>query len=199
LYGGDAHTLSNLYDIPIDEANETIAMYYDMFPEVLEYKLQTQQFAEDHGYIESPFGRREYLSHINDRSAENLQNKDRRVAVNMPVQSAASDILLAAMICLDKRLHEENMHSLLVNTVHDSLVADCPRFEIVKYAMMCADIMQNVVQYSVKYLPRLDFTWLKCPLEADVEVGTHYGAEIPIREWIERYGTDNEKHIFFAR
>ena len=187
LYGGDAYTLSNLYGIPPDEAQETINMYYDIFPEVLDYKNETQEFAEDHGYIESPFGRREYLPHINDRGAENLQNKDRRAAVNMPVQSGASDILLVAMIILDKKMHEMRLASKLVNTVHDSLVADCPRFEISTYARLCKDVMEHVPEYSKIYLPRLDFSWLLCPLAADVEVGTHYGAEISFKEWQSLY------------
>jgi DNA polymerase-1 len=195
LYGGDAYTLHRLYDIPLEDAEETVEIYYDIFPEVLDYRKWTQSFAEDNGYIESPFGRREHLPYINDPRDRGFQNKDRRAAVNMPVQSAASDTLLTALTIIDRKLRDTGLYSKLVNTVHDSLVADSPRHEIVAYAGLCKDVMENVATYAAQYAPGLDFSWLRTPLKADIEVGTHYGAEMGLDEWLEEYGQPCDKEL----
>lgn len=176
LYGGDEYTLSNLYSIPIDEAKETVRMYYELFPEVLDYKDWCAEFASTHGYIESPFGRREYLPYIND--ADNgKRNRSIREAVNMPVQSAASDTVLSALIIIDDKLRRAGYMSRLVNTVHDSVVLDVPEHEIAPTALLCKDVMENVAVYAKEYMPKVDFSWLLCPLKADVEIGSHYGSE----------------------
>lgn len=187
LYGGDVWTLHNLYGVPLNEAEETIHMYYSLFPEVLEYKQWTQEFAEDNGYIESPFGRREYLPHINDRSNEGLQNRARRAAVNMPVQSAASDTVVAALIVLDILMRKHQYAAKLVSTVHDSIVVDSPRGEIVNIVGLMTDVMENIAVHSKIYMPNIDFSWLRCPLRADAEIGTHYGVHMDAKEWIEKY------------
>ena len=61
LYGGDKFTLINLYGMTQEEADDTITRYYGGFPEVLEFRKYCTSFATEHGYIESPFGRRELL------------------------------------------------------------------------------------------------------------------------------------------
>jgi DNA polymerase-1 len=190
LYGGDAYTLHRLYNVPLEDAEETIKIYYDTFPEVLSYREETTRFVEDHGYIESPYGRRELLPHINSSDAK-LRNKAIREAVNMPVQSGASETLNIAGVLVDKKLIELGMNSLLVNTVHDSLAGDCPRGEIIKFAELCKNCMENVTTLVVPYMPHVDFSWLISPLVADVDVGTHYGSEIPLDEWKGKYGHVN--------
>ena len=184
LYGGDAWTLHRLYNIPIDEAEEAVRKYFDRFPEVLDYQDACVSFAEDHGYIESPFGRREHLPWILDRN-EKRRNKAKREAINMPVQSGAGDTLLAALVIVDDKLIEQRLETKAVNEVHDSIVLDVPNWEIQTVAEMCKDVMENIMVYAKDYFPDLDFSWLKSPLKADVELGTHYGTEIAYEEWIE--------------
>lgn len=189
LYGGDAHTLHSMYDIPMEEAEQAVAQYYDRFPEVLDYRQSTQEFAESHGYIESPFGRREQLPNIDSRLEIGLRNKDRRIAVNMPIQSAASDTLLCALVIIDREMQRLKLRSKLVNTVHDSIVIDCPRDEVEIVATLCKDIMEHIKGYAAKHLPGVDFSWLKSPLKADVEVGKYYGTEIDFEEWSKEHGS----------
>lgn len=184
LYGGDAYTLVRLYNIPKDDAETTVRNYYQTFPEVLQYKVSSQRFAEKHGYIESPFGRREALHYINDDNEVSRRNADRRAAVNMPVQSAASDILLCALIVIDHLLYVKGMRSMIVNTVHDSIVIDVPADEVDSVAELCVEVMENIKSYAPEYFPNLDFTWLLSPLKADVSIGTHYGAEMDMKEWV---------------
>lgn len=182
LYGGDAYTLHRMYDVDLDDAEETVRMYYEMFPEVLEYKDECTLFAETHGYIESPYGRREQLAYINDRDI-GKRNADIRHAVNMPIQSAASDTLLFALIVIDDKLRNGNFKAKLVNTVHDSIVLDTPLDEVDDVVLLCKDAMENIISYGPQYFPHIDFSWLICPLKADAEIGDHYGCEEP---WVSK-------------
>lgn len=184
LFGGDEHTLHRIYGMPLDEAKELVEDYFQAFPEVKEFQDNMVEFAEDHGYIESPFGRREYLYYINDRDMKK-RNGDRRAAMNMPIQSAASDTLLLALIVVADRLR--GYKTRLINTVHDSMMLDVPKKEIIKVAEICVDSMENVVHYAREYAPAIDMSWLKCPLKADVDVGTHYGTMMSIKEWSDTY------------
>lgn len=177
LYDGNEHTLERLYGIPLATGKAAIAKYLRRFPEVVDYKKWARAFATEHGYIQSPFGRREKLPYVNDFREENraYRSKNFRSAINMPVQSAASDTLLCAMIVINKYLKHWGIKSKLVNTVHDSIVLDCPTDEIDDVVHLCLDVMENIIDYAADYMPQIDFSWLICPLKADVELGTHYG------------------------
>jgi DNA polymerase-1 len=182
LFGGGAETLHHLYDMPYNEAEQMVADYFEAFPEVKEFQEDCVKQAEDFGYIESPYGRREHLYYINDYDRQK-RNADRRAAMNMPVQSGASDTLLLALIIVDDKLSNIGARTKLVNTVHDSIVLDVPKDEILPVAKMVKDVMENVVMYAKEYMPDIDMSWLKCPLKADVDVGSHYGSMISIEEW----------------
>jgi DNA polymerase-1 len=185
LYGGGVGTLVAMYDMSEDEAKTVVDRYYKQFPEVLEYRQECVEFAEKNGYIESPFGRREGLSEINSQDKQ-YRSKAAREAINMPVQSAASDLTLCAATIISNQLSGSD--AKLVNTVHDSILLDVPRREIDAIADMCIDAMENIKEFKEDYFPSIDFDWLICPLKADIEVGTHYGSEISIEEWEGLYG-----------
>jgi DNA polymerase-1 len=183
LYGGGRDTLVRMYGMTEDEAEAVINEYYSAFPEVLDYRKKCIAFAEDNGYIESPFGRREKLYYIADENAQkSKRNSDKRASVNMPVQSAASDTLLVSAVIIDEKLFDSDMDTKLVNTVHDSLMLDVPKDEIEEAAALCTDVMENVTKYAKDYMPALDMSWLISPLKADVEVGSHYGSLISLEE-----------------
>jgi DNA polymerase I-like protein with 3'-5' exonuclease and polymerase domains len=75
-----------------------------------------------------------------------------------------------------------------VNTVHDSVLLDVPREEIHDVAKICVDAMENLKKHKKKYFPEIDFSWLTCPLRVDIGIGTHYGIEMKITDWISLYG-----------
>lgn len=185
LYGGNEYTLNRLYGIPLDEARETVETYFSTFPEVPEYQQACVEFAEEHGYIESPFGRRALLPWITDRD-EKQRNKARREAVNIPIQSTASDTLLCALAIFRWRLADSGLEAKLVNTVHDSITLDVKRHHVKPVAALVKDTMENVAVLAHDYMPDIDFSWLRCPLKCDIEVGTHYGSLIDLEDWLER-------------
>jgi len=176
LYGGSWHTLHRLYGIDENDAQRMVARYYELFPEVLEYREDTIAFVKEHGYVESPFGRRRYLPHIND-SDEVKRNGDERAAINMPIQSAASDILLCALIIISQQMAANEFKSLMVNTVHDSLLFDVYPGELDDLAWLAKETMENLPNlYGPNYMLDIDFSWFTVPLKVDLEFGSHYGS-----------------------
>lgn len=200
LYGGGAPTLHSMYDIPLDEARKLVEMFFDRFPEVKEYQLGLIEFAEIHGYIESPFGRRTRLPYINehgrDEKSKALRNKDKRTALNMPIQATASDTLLCSANIIKEMMYEMDLKSSMsVNTVYDSILFDAVVEEVRELASLCKLVMENVEEFAGKYYPALDFSWLICPMKADIEVGSHYGALEHYEDWCKQRGEEVWKKV----
>lgn len=174
LYGGDEHTLYRLYGVPLDEGKRFIKTYYGMFPEIKEFQEKTIEFASTHGYVDSPFGHRRYFPYIDDPSPKR-RAKAEREAVNHPIQNAAGYILLMALIVLDDKMRQQGFRTMLVNTVHDQVMADTPLDELDAFAALMKDVMEGLHGYQPQYFPRLSLDWFTCPLVVDIEIGSHYG------------------------
>jgi DNA polymerase-1 len=142
---------------------------------VLTYRREQIAFAKEHGYVQSVFGRRRYLPYIND-SDESRRHAAEREGVNMPIQSAASDTLLVALCIIDKMMKDEGYKSLMVNTVHDSVMFDVYPGELYKLCALVREVMVNVRDYVGMMSNNVDMSWLNVPLGADIEVGHHYGS-----------------------
>jgi DNA polymerase-1 len=175
LFGGSAYTLFRLYGIPLDEGEKVIADYFHRFPEVPMYMRECERFAKKHGYIETPFGNRRPLPGINSDD-RGKRKKAVREAVNTPVQGAAGYVTVMAMVIVDVIMRERGFKSMIVNTVHDSIVFDVYPGEEQAVARLCVNVMENIVHYAGHYMPNIDMDWLICPLKADVEAGPRYGA-----------------------
>jgi len=181
LFGGSYWTLMSTYNIEEQEAKRLVATYYSQFPEILEYKEYTIAYTREHGYVESPFGRRRYMPYIND-SKPARRHAAERAAINMPIQSAASDLLLCALIMVQEKIDELGLKSLIVNTVHDSLVFDVYPGELEILVGICKDMMEGLVVAAQSRFPDLDFSWIQVPLVVDMEVGSHYGSTSVYKE-----------------
>lgn len=177
LYKGGWWTLYRLYRInglTEDEAMRITDLYYEAFPELPKYHNKCIKFIKKNKYIESPFGRILQLPEV-DHKNEKRANKALRTGINMPTQGTASDTLMVAMYIIDHYMTEEHLRSQLVNTVHDSLVTDFYPGELDQVMEIQKYVMENVKDEAKKFMPRLDFSWLKVPLKADFDIGTHYG------------------------
>ena len=96
----------------------------------------------------------------------NLRSFGERVALNMPIQGTAADIMKLAMVAVRKRLRQELPEARLVLQVHDELIVECPEAQAETAAALLKEEMENVVSLSV-------------PLTADA----HWG-----RNWLEAKG-----------
>ena len=102
IYGISAFGLSQQLDCSRAEAKALIDDYFAAFPKVIDFIESQKQFAREHGYVETLFGRRRYLADINSHNAT-VRSFAERNAVNSPIQGTAADIIKMAMIAISKK------------------------------------------------------------------------------------------------
>jgi DNA polymerase-1 len=148
IYGISAHGLSERLRIPRAEAGEIIRAYFEEFPAVKQYMDDIINFAREHEYVETYFGRRRYIRDINSRNASQ-QGFAERNAINAPIQGTAADIIKAAMIRIAESFAAEGLRSKMILQVHDELVFDVLKEEKGRVAALVKEKMQNVVAWEV--------------------------------------------------
>ena len=107
-----------------------------------------QQTAREMGYVETLLHRRRDLPELKS-SNFNLRSFGERVALNMPVQGTAADVMKLAMVAVHKRLKAENLQARLVLQVHDELIVECPEAQAETAAKLLEEEMEHVVRLSV--------------------------------------------------
>lgn len=123
IYGQEGSSLALALEVSKDEADRLLALYWERLPYVRKLVLAVQAFAITHGYVETMFGRRNYVTipHSQDRIR---RAKVLREAVNMPVQGTAADIMKLFMQLAYYACQQYHAHPIL--QVHDELVVECP-------------------------------------------------------------------------
>jgi DNA polymerase-1 len=175
VYAGNEHTLHELYNVPVEEGRELLRTYFDEFPEIRDYQESIREFLLSNGYVVTPLGRKLYIPEVNS-PIRGIANQAMRTGINMPIQATASDMLQMASIVVDKKMVENNLQTLLVNEVHDSLVADCYPGETEMWTEICRDAMENLQnKYGALYFPGIDLSWMDVPMRADFSYGDWYG------------------------
>src|SRR5690606_40867555 len=100
IYGMSAFGLAKQLGIDRQSAQHYVDLYFQKYPGVLRYMEQTQVFADEHGYVETLFGRRLYLPDIHAGNGM-LRKAAQRTAINAPLQGSPADIIMQAMIDID--------------------------------------------------------------------------------------------------
>ena len=109
---------------------------------------QVVEQAKEKGYVETMFGRRRYLPELKSGNF-NLRSFGERVALNMPIQGTAADIMKLAMVAVERRLKKELPEAALVLQVHDELIVECPEAQAEAAAKLLEEEMEQVVSLSV--------------------------------------------------
>ena len=104
--------------------------------------------ARETGFVETLFHRRRDLPELTS-SNHNLRSFGERVALNMPIQGTAADIMKLAMIAVWRRLKQDLPDARLVLQVHDELIVECPEDQASQAAKLLAEEMERVVSLSV--------------------------------------------------
>ncbi len=160
LYGIGAFSLAKDIGVSFREAEEYIEGYLAHYPQVRRFRTRLIEQAKETGYAETLFGRRRLLPELNN-SQRQLREFGERVAVNMPVQGTAADIIKIAMVRVATRLSQEGMQARLILQVHDELIVEAPTAEAEK----AAEILQQEMEHAAT---------LSVPLEAEVHIGGNW-------------------------
>ena len=157
IYGISAHGLATNLGISRSEAGQYIEQYFKQYPGIREYMDTTIEFARQHGYVKTLYGRKIHVKDINAKQP-NLRNFSERAAINAPLQGTAADIIKLAMIEVAR-----HQSAKLLLQVHDELVLEAPVAQAEEVAAGVKRIMEQVAHLSV-------------PLTVEVGIGDHWGA-----------------------
>lgn len=160
IYGISDFGLSEDLGISVYEARRYMQNYFATYPGVKRFMNDCVAFAKENGYVKTLYGRKRYIPEL-QASVYATRAFGERVAMNMPLQGTASDIIKAAMIEVDKKLAEGGYKAKLIMQVHDELIVDCPLPEKDNVEKLLKTCMQNVAELSV-------------PLIADVGSGENW-------------------------
>ncbi len=125
IYGQGPQGLAKAAGIRFDEARQFIDEYFHVYAGVREYLDQTKNLAHAQGYVETLFGRKRYLADINSPMPQ-LRAFAERMAINMPVQGTAADVMKLAMIDLAQALPRIEPRARMLLQVHDEIVFEVP-------------------------------------------------------------------------
>lgn len=148
-YGIGAFSLAKDIGVTRKEAQQYIDEYLHHYHGVRDYMKNVVENARQLGYAQTLMGRRRYLPELSDSNAMTRKFGE-RVAMNMPIQGTAADIIKIAMIRVHERLKSENMKSKLIMQVHDELIVEAPEDEAEKAKEILVYEMENAMKMKVR-------------------------------------------------
>ena len=160
LYGLGAHGVSQQTDLSRQQGKEFIDLYFGKYPGIKTYQQHLIEFAKSKGYSETILGRRRYLENINSSYAREKAFAE-RIAINMPIQGTAAEIIKVAMIDLGKEIRKNDMKSKILIQVHDELIFEVASGELMELNMIINSIMPNAIKLDVPVLVdiKTGITW----------------------------------------
>ena len=165
-YGMSDFGLSSRAGISRQEAQEFIGSYFAAYSGISYYMLHIKETARRDGFVSTLLGRRRQIPELHAANAA-LRGAGERMAINMPIQGTAADIVKIAMIRLDQRLAAEGLRARPLLQVHDELLLEVPRDEVDRLIPILREVMENALPLDV-------------PLTVDVKVGDDWESMLPV-------------------
>ena len=160
VYGISAFSLAQDIGVAQWQAKEYMDRYFEKYAGIRDYQKNIVAQAKEQGYVSTEMGRRRWLPELKS-SNFNMRSFGERVALNMPIQGTAADIIKLAMVRVQSRLKAEGFAGRLVLQVHDELIVECPEAEAPAIAKLLEEEMEQVVSLDV-------------PLVAEAKVGKRW-------------------------
>jgi DNA polymerase-1 len=165
-YGMSDFGLSSRAGISRAEAKEFIDNYFATYSGISYYMLHIKELARQQGWVSTLLGRRRFIPELR-MSNPSLRGAGERMAINMPIQGTAADIIKIAMVRLPERLRSAGLKARLLLQVHDELVLEVPREEV--------DAVVPILRSTMEEALKLDV-----PLTVDVKVGDDWESMKPL-------------------
>ena len=148
VYGISAFSLAQDIGVSVAEAKAYMERYFETYQGVRQYMTDVVAKAEQDGYVQTLMHRRRALPELKS-SNFNMREFGKRVALNMPVQGTAADIMKLAMVRVHHRLKREGLRARLLMQVHDELIVECPASEREQAERLLTEEMEQAAQLSV--------------------------------------------------
>jgi DNA polymerase-1 len=165
-YGMSDYGLSTRAGISREEAQSFINSYFAAYSGISYYMLHIKEQARRQGYVSTLLGRKRQIPELHAANAA-LRGAGERMAINMPIQGTAADIVKIAMIRLEERLRAEGFAARMLLQVHDELLLEAPQDEVDRLVPVLRETMEGALPLDV-------------PLTVDVKVGTDWESMSPI-------------------
>lgn len=165
----------------LDECEQILEAFFDAYPALRTYLSYYKRFIAENGVAVSILGRVRIFEEVFSDDKEAI-SKALRAGCNHLIQSTASDIMLVLLCVIESLMEAENLESLLMTTVHDSLAVDAKRHELDRVHDIVYPVMNNIPEVlQLVFGPEYDTSWMIVPLAADCQVGLNYldAKEIP--------------------
>jgi DNA polymerase-1 len=161
IYGLSAFGIAQQTDLTNDQGAKFIETYFTNYPRIREWLDETIRNARLTGYVETVLGRRRYLPEL---TAVNYQARQaaERMAVNMPCQGTAAEIIKIATVEIQNSIETKNLQSKLLLQVHDELVLEVPCEEEEQLKSILFSQMPKAMDLGV-------------PLKIDIKTGYTWG------------------------
>ena len=148
VYGISPFSLSQDIGVMVAEAKEYMERYFQTYTGVRAYMDRIVEQARADGYVETLMHRRRALPELKS-SNHNLRAFGERVALNMPIQGTAADLMKLAMVRVERRLADEGLAAQLIMQVHDELIVECPEDEAARVQALLEEEMSGVMTLAV--------------------------------------------------
>ena len=148
VYGISAFSLAQDIHVSVAEARAYMESYLEKYSGVREYMKKVVEQAKQDGYVSSLYGRRRALPELASHD-RNTRAFGERVALNMPIQGTAADVMKIAMIRVSDALKRSGLKARLLLQVHDELIVECPEEEAERTAAILAEEMTGAADLSV--------------------------------------------------
>lgn len=160
VYGISSFGLSQQIGIKVEDAKIFINKYFSVFPKIKSYINNIIDFCEKNGYVQTIFNRRREVMEITNKNKV-IQNFGKRIAMNMPIQGSAADILKLAMNKIYEEIKNQNIDAILIAQIHDELIFEVEDNKVNDIITKITKIMSNV-------------TKLKVPLSINTSIGDNW-------------------------
>ena len=148
IYGLGSTGLSQRTGMTRPEAKEFIESYFTLYKGIKKYIEETKSFAHEHGYVTTLFDRKRRLPEIYS-SSPMLVAQAERMAINMPLQGTAADLMKLAMIKVAQALPKECPNAKMLLQVHDELVFEIPEDEVKKTSTFVKKTMESIGTFEI--------------------------------------------------
>ncbi len=161
IYGLSPFGMSQQTGLTPEEGKAFIEAYFGKYPGIERYVDGIKRSVRDDGYVETLKGRRRYIPEIRSPNFHQ-RSAGERMAINMPIQGTAADILKLAMVRLQAEMDARALRSMMILQVHDELIFESPQDELDEMKALVNDVMPAAMDLVV-------------PLEVDVKTGANWG------------------------
>lgn len=151
LYGMGVRGFQEAAGVSAKEAKKFIEEYMQTFSGIARYVQEIKEKAGRLGYVETQTGRRRYIPEIHS-SDPRLQRTGERIAINLPIQGLAADIMKMAMVETARVLAPFGDEVRLLLQVHDELLFEVKPGLVYEVIPLIRKAMEEVYKLEVPVL-----------------------------------------------